>query len=232
MDDMESKVALGLRWSREITNREAKEEIASVVAGMAANGDVIGAGSGSTSFLTVVALGERVKGGLAIACVPTSIEIEMACSALGIPIATPPGAGIDWCFDGADEVDPRGRLIKGRGGALHRERQVFAASRRRVVVADSSKTVESLGSNFPVPVEVDPRMIFVAVSRIEELAHVTSCDLRLAENKDGPVVTENGNLLLDVRFSLIDDDDEDRLRAIPGVCCTGIFSGFEFERIG
>jgi ribose 5-phosphate isomerase A len=231
-DDSTGVTELGLRWCRPINNRAEKEQIAAAVAARCQNGDVIGAGSGSTSFLTVIEIGRLVAANdLALSVVPTSLEIEMACHAVGLRVESMIPTRIDWCFDGADEVDPRGRLIKGRGGAVHREREVFAVAAERVVVADDSKSVERLGSNFAVPVEVDPRMIWVANDGLSRINHVQSVDLRLAMAKDGPVFTETGRVLFDVKLSEIDEEDEGRLLEVPGVCCTGIFSGYTFERV-
>jgi ribose 5-phosphate isomerase A len=223
---------LGLEWCRPILNREAKEIIAGAVARRASSGDVIGAGSGSTSFLTVLALGERVAAEkLDLTIVPTSLEIELACYAVGLNVHSAAPTHIDWCFDGADEVDPLGRMIKGRGGALYRERFVFTAADKRVVIADSSKTVDRLGRNFPVPVEVEPAWLRSAYARLSQLEHVSKVTLRMGVAKDGPVITESGRVMLDVAMTLIDETDEDLLLSVPGVCCTGIFSGFDFERV-
>lgn len=223
---------LGLRWSKEISNRKEKEHIAQLVALRAADGEVIGAGSGSTSFLTVLALGKRVETeGLSIRIVPTSIEIELTAHAVGLSVMSSVDRMIDWCFDGADEVDSTGRLIKGRGGALFREKVVFRASRKIVVVADASKDVNRLGEKHAVPVEVDPSWIRRVYGDISQMPHVSEVTLRMAVNKDGPVITEKGNLLLDVRMNQIEDSDEEQLMKMPGVYETGIFSGFEFERI-
>lgn len=223
---------LGIEWCRPITNQEAKERIAEVVASKAKHKDVIGAGSGSTSFLTVLALGERVaKEGIELMIVPSSIEIELACHAVGLNVSNSEPMYIDWCFDGADEVDSMGRLLKGRGGALYRERLVFMAARTRIIVADKTKSVDRLGQNFPVPVEVDPTRIQRAYMQINQLDHVSTVRLRMGIAKDGPVITELGRLILDVTMTQIDSGDEKRLLSIPGVICTGIFSGFDFERI-
>lgn len=223
---------LGLEWCRPISNREAKEKIARGVARRASSGDIIGAGSGSTSFLTVLALGERVaKERLDLIIIPSSLEIELACNAVGLNVCKVVPSYISWCFDGADEVDPLGRLIKGRGGALYQERLVFTAARNRVVVADNSKTVDRLGRNFPVPVEVEPAWVQSVYVHLNQLDHVSNVRLRMGVAKDGPVITESGRLLLDVTMSQIDEADEELLLSISGLCCTGIFSGFDFERI-
>lgn len=226
------KSALGLEWNKEISNRKEKEHIAKLVALRAVDGELIGAGSGSTSFLTVMALGKRVETeGISIRLVPTSIEIELAAHAVGLNVISYPDRLIDWCFDGADEVDSTGRLIKGRGGALLREKAVFRASKKIVVVADASKSVDRLGEKYPVPVEVDPRWVRMVYGEIAKMPNVSEVTLRLAVNKDGPVITEKGNLLLDVRMNKIEDTDEELLMKLPGVYEIGIFSGFEFERI-
>ena len=116
-----------------------------------------GIGSGSTSFLALLALSDRVKKeGLNILCVPTSLEIESYCTALGLTITTLVNARPDWCFDGADEVDPDNNLIKGRGGAFVREQLVFAAAPQRVILVDESKFVPQLGTSFGVPLAVVP----------------------------------------------------------------------------
>ncbi len=224
--------ALGLEWAKEISNRKEKERIAQLVALRAIDGETIGAGSGSTSFLTVLTLGKRVETeGISIRIVPTSIEIELAAHAVGLNVISYLDRMVDWCFDGADEVDPSGRLIKGRGGALLREKAVFRASKKIVLVADASKDVKRLGEKHPVPVEVAPQWIMKVYRDISEISNVAEVMLRMAVNKDGPVITERGNLLLDVRMNKIEDGDEERLMKMPGVCETGIFSGFEFERI-
>lgn len=221
----------GLRWNKPIANEAAKARIAEAVAARARPGETIGAGSGSTSFLTVVALGRRAAAeGFDVSIVPTSFEIQWAGEAVGLRVCGVVPDRVDWCFDGADEVDPAGRLIKGRGGALYRERLVFAAAERRLVVADASKDVERLGSRFPVPVEVEPAWARRAHAVITRMPHVRSADLRFAQAKDGPVVTELGCVLLDVWFDEIDAEDEGRLLAVPGVRGTGIFAGYAYER--
>jgi ribose 5-phosphate isomerase A len=224
--------ALGLEWCRPIANRAAKERIAALVAARAQAGEVIGAGSGSTSFLTVLELGRRARSErLDLSIVPTSLEIQYAAEASGLRVHLSAPAQIDWCFDGADEVDPAGRLIKGRGGALYRERAVFAAAERRLLVADAGKSVIDLGSVHPVPVEVESMWARRAADELAALPGVISVALRLGVAKDGPVVTESGAVLFDVKFSAIDDLAESRLLGVPGVRGTGLFIGFDYERL-
>ncbi|MFO0939425.1 MAG: ribose 5-phosphate isomerase A [Pirellulales bacterium] len=223
---------LGLEWNKPITNREAKMQLARAVADGVCPGEVVGVGSGSTSFLTVLALGERVASEqLEVSVVPTSIEMELACHAVGLAVLSDVPGQIDRCFDGADEVDPQGRLIKGRGGALYREKLVFAATRTRIIVADKSKDVDRLGSKFPVPIEVKPQWLRLAYDLLHQMDSVREVGLRMGQAKDGPVITESGNVLLDAWFNQINSEDEIALNSIPGVVCTGIFSGFAFQRI-
>jgi len=223
---------LGLTWGQDISHREAKEAIAAEVATRAEDGQAIGAGSGSTSFLTVLAIGRRAEAErLHVRIVPTSIEIALAADAVGLHVLSVVPDTVHWCFDGADEVDPDDRLLKGRGGALMRERVVFTSAEHRLLVADASKSVERLGSGFPVPVEVDPMWVQRAHDEVAALANVTDVSLRLASGKDGPIVTEGGGVLLDATFSTITVEDERALDAIAGVRGTGIFSGFDFERL-
>jgi ribose 5-phosphate isomerase A len=210
-------------WPSAISNEAAKRAAAASMAERLRPGDTVGVGSGSTSFLTVQALAAR---GLDFVAVTTSDEVEAACASLGVPTTSLHVARPDWSFDGADEVDPSGDLIKGRGGALLREKLVLAASPERYIVVDASKQVERLGTRFPVPLEVVPEA--VALVR-HELASwpVSAVVLRTAgAAKDGPVITEHGNVLLDVRFEAIGPDAERDLKALPGVVDSGLFQGY------
>jgi ribose 5-phosphate isomerase A len=224
-----SPVAGTSMWTQEISNREEKEQVARKVAARAKSGEVIGVGSGSTSYLTVLALGERVRAGeLAITAIPTSAELTLTCAAFGIPTTTLLAARPDWAFDGADEVDPRHRLIKGRGGAMLQEKLVIASAPLTCVVVDRSKRVERLGSKFAVPVEIVPAALHLACMCMTALG-ATDLQLRMAKGKDGPVVTELGNLIIDARFAGIEDGLEKELAAIPGVVESGLFVGYPVE---
>ena len=143
-----------MSWNGAISNREAKEKVAAQLAEKVKEGDVIGFGSGSTSLLAALAIAKRVKKeGMHITAVPTSQEMQIHCDVLGISTATLMQKKPDWCFDGADEVDPHGWLIKGRGGAMYREKLVMACSAQRYILVDASKMVQSLGEKFSIPVE-------------------------------------------------------------------------------
>lgn len=221
-----------LDWGKTISNFESKKIIAEKVSRMALSGQIIGAGSGSTSFLTVLALGKRVEDeAIDITIVPTSIEIEFACNAMNLKSTRQIPNTIDWCFDGTDEIDRNMRLLKGRGGAMHKEKLVFQSAKKRYVVADVTKNVKSLGENFPVPVEVDFKTIEKTYRLISEIKHVKQITLRRAVNKDGPIITENSCGILDVTMNHINNELESKLLTLPGVLATGLFLGFDFERI-
>jgi len=137
-----------------MANEQEKEAAGRAAAKLVRDGDIVGLGTGSTAYFAVVALGERVKAGLKIIGIPTSVRTADLARAVGIPLTTlDDHPAIDITIDGADEVDPKLNLIKGGGGALTREKVIATASKKMVVVADSGKIVRVLGK-FPLPVEV------------------------------------------------------------------------------
>ncbi|MFA7266327.1 MAG: ribose 5-phosphate isomerase A [Candidatus Nanopelagicales bacterium] len=220
-------------WNEPISNEEAKRAIADRLAARAQDGHVIGIGSGSTSFLALLALAERVKSdGLSIRCVPTSLEIESYAAALGLPITSLIDARPDWCFDGADEVDPNNNMIKGRGGAFVREQLVFAAAARRIVLVDDSKFVPRLGTNFGVPIAVVPEAANLVRQRVREATGVEP-QVRPAKGKDGGVIDEQGSLVMDLTTDGTIEPGalEALLLTTPGISATGLFIGYEFEVI-
>lgn len=218
-----------LKWSDEIINREKKERVAGIVAAKANNGDIIGAGSGSTVYLALYAIAERMKKeNLDIRVIPSSMEISMACVQLGIPQTTLQEKKPDWTFDGADEVDADHNMIKGRGGAMFKEKLLICNSQKTYILVDESKLVSRLGMNFPVPVEIFPTSLLYVENKLRTLG-ATEVDLRLAKGKDGPVVTENGNLVLDARFSSIGNDLEKQIKSVTGVIESGLFIGYNVE---
>lgn len=229
--EWESKLIENLEWSNTITNRKSKEAVAHKIAEMAKDGDIIGAGSGSTVYLTLFALAERIKReALRIEIIPASDEISMTCIQCGIPQTTLWNKHPHWSFDGADEVDPQHNLVKGRGGAMFKEKLLIKSSEKSYIIIDKSKVVSRLGKNFPIPVEVFPgALVYVE----HELGHLGASEvvLRLAGGKDGPVLTENGNFILDVRFATIGKDLEQEIKAITGVIESGLFIGYDLEII-
>lgn len=195
-------------------------------ADMVEDGMVIGLGTGSTVFFSIERLSERVQDGLAITGIPTSFQTGLRARGAGIPLTTlDDHPVIDIAIDGADEVDPQFRLIKGRGAALLREKCVAAAAKHFVVVVDEQKAVKKLGAA-AVPVEVLPFAIMPVLEQLRKLGCIPA--IREAVKKDGPVITDNGNFIVDCRFSDIrsPEDLEAALAAIPGVIESGLFCRF------
>ena len=218
-------------WLESIQNRESKEIVAEQIAKKVKDGDTIGVGSGSTSYLALLAIAQKIKTeGLSVRAIPTSIEIALTCISLGIPVVSLQENRPDWYFDGADEVDPHNHLIKGRGGAMFKEKLIMSASLRNYIIVDKSKLVEKLGAKFPVPVEVFPSALMSVEAGLKKLG-ATKILLRPAKGKDGPIISENGNLILDVRFDHIDKDMETKIKCITGVIESGLFQNLTAELI-
>jgi ribose 5-phosphate isomerase A len=210
-----------------ISNYDDKLAVARRLAAEVKSGEVIGAGSGSTAFVAIHAIAERQAAGelVDVTLIPTSIEVQLTIAGLGLRVGDLAADTPSWLFDGADEVDPAGSLIKGRGGALFREKILFRATSDRRVLVDSSKLVEHLGSRFPIPVEVEPIALPVAIPELEKL-FPSEIEIRKATGKDGPVITELGNLIVDCRFDEIATDLERRIKSITGVVESGLFQGY------
>ncbi|MEM2944270.1 MAG: ribose-5-phosphate isomerase RpiA [Methanomassiliicoccales archaeon] len=198
---------------KEIAALKAVEEIK--------DGMIVGLGTGSTTYYALQRIGELCKRGLNIVGVPTSIETEKIAQCLGIPLMSIDDVDhIDVTIDGADEVDPDFRLIKGLGGALLREKIVAHLSRQEVIIVDDTKLVSALGTKSPLPVEVIPFGHKHTKKRLEELGCIAY--LRGGEK---PFVTDNGHYIYDCKFGRIETpgDLEKRLKSIPGVVETGLF---------
>ena len=207
-----------------MANEVEKEAAGRAAAKLVREGDVVGLGTGSTAYFAVTALGERVKGGMRILGIPTSMQTAELARAVGIPLTTlDEHAEIDITIDGADEVDRHLNLIKGGGGALLREKVVASASKRMIVVADSGKLVDRLGK-FPLPVEV----ISFARTVVEKTITSLGASVKLRAKSDGsPYLTDNGNPILDCSFGLIENPAAlaEKLSSIPGVVEHGLFIG-------
>jgi ribose 5-phosphate isomerase A len=224
-----SDLISSLSWSADIINIEGKQKVADAIAKKVKDGDVLGVGSGSTSYLALLAIARKVKEEkLEVKAIPTSIEISLMCSKLGIPLTTLYEYRPDWLFDGADEVDPDKSLIKGRGGAMFKEKMMISSSPVNYILVDESKIVKKLGTNFPVPIEVFPPALLHVEDALKKIG-ATSLALRPAKGKDGPVITENGNLVLDARFEDIDKDMERKIKSITGVIESGLFINYNIE---
>ena len=183
-------------------------------------GTIVGLGTGSTARYFIEGLALRVRNGLTVHAVVTSLESRALAEAGGIPIRERADGSLDLAVDGADEIDPAVNCVKGRGGALLREKIVAHASRRFVLIADETKLVGRLGRG-PVPVEVLP-FLWEATSRsIESLGGRPQ--LRMAPG--GPFRTDNGNLVLDTSFGVVDAALGVALHGIPGVIEHGLFFG-------
>ncbi|TFF40394.1 ribose 5-phosphate isomerase A [Mucilaginibacter psychrotolerans] len=218
-----------LKWSSEIINPVGKQKVAQQIAAMVKDGDILGVGSGSTVYMALLAIAERIKAEkLNVLAIPTSIEISMFLSKLGIPMTTLYEHTPDWLFDGADEVDPKNSLIKGRGGAMFKEKLLIASSKRSYIIVDDSKIVDKINTNFPIPIEVFPQALLHVEAELKKLG-ANSIVLRPAKGKDGPVITENNNLILDCYFDAVPDTMERDIKSITGVIESGLFMGFELE---
>ena len=207
-----------------MANEGEKEAAGRAAAKLVRDGDIVGLGTGSTAYFAVLALGERVKSGLKIIGIPTSAHTSDLARSVGIPLTTlDEHPEIDITIDGADEVDPKLNLIKGGGGALTREKVIAFASKKMVVVADSSKVVEALGK-FPLPVEVISFARTVVEKKIVSLGAVPK--LRAAAG-GSLYLTDNGNPILDCSFGEIHDPPALALTLsnIPGVVEHGLFVG-------
>ena len=211
-----------------MTLDEQKQSAAARAIEFVEDGMKLGLGTGSTAEKFVNLLGERVKDGLNVLCVPTSEATRAQAEKLAIPLTNLDAQPyLDLTVDGADELDDKLRLIKGGGGALLREKIVAMASDRMIVIADASKHVEMLG-RFPLPVEIVSFGAAATRLMVEELAESADCTGNIVMRKisDGKhFITDSGNYILDCAFGRIPDPEmlADALSIIPGVVDSGLF---------
>lgn len=205
-----------------------KELLGSFIAAQILPNSTIAVGTGSTVDAVVRALGRRMKEEqFGVTVVPTSIETATLCASVGCTVlslhAIP--EHISWGFDGADEIDDSFRLIKGRGGALLREKIIASHCERLHILADDSKLVSRLGERFAVPVEIIPEALTLVKRSLRRLG-ATEVELRSGlSGKHGPAITESGNLIVDARFSQIDETLPEKIKGLVGVVEHGIFVG-------
>jgi ribose 5-phosphate isomerase A len=188
----------------------------------------MGLGSGSTAAYAIETLGEKIEHEkLRLLAVPTSYQAFLLAVKCGITITTlEEHPAIDVTIDGADQIDPELNLIKGMGAALAREKIVATASKQNIIIADKNKKVKTLGeNNHPVPIEILPFAIASVKGKIEKIGGTPI--LREGKGKLGPVITDNGNAVIDAVFGVIDNagELEKKLKMIPGVVETGLFIG-------
>jgi len=208
-------------------NTDAKKAAGEAAAELVKSNMVVGLGTGSTVAWTIKRLGERVRDeGLDFWGVPTSFQAENLAIASGIKLTTLNSHPVlDLAIDGADQVDHKLYVIKGGGAAHTREKVVACSARRFVIVADESKYAELL--TWPVPVEVLAVAARLVERRVVELGGEPV--LSLGKMKDGPVITDNGNFVMDVDFGVIEDPKglAARICGIPGVVEHGIFDNLD-----
>lgn len=202
----------------------AKKSAGYQAADMVKDGMVVGLGTGSTVFFAMERLAERIiSEDLTIYGVPTSIQTTLRAEEYQIPLTSlTKHSRIDIAIDGADQVNPKKQMIKGRGAAHLREKIVADSAEKFVVVIDSGKEVEILDA--AVPIEVLPFAYGSVVSHVKDLGGVPA--IRNGVKKDGPVISDNGNYVLDCAFGMIEEPEklEEILNNIPGVMGSGIFS--------
>jgi ribose 5-phosphate isomerase A len=205
-----------------------KQEVGRAAAQRVQSNTIVGLGTGSTTAYAIQFIGERLQSGELqnVKGVPTSFQARVLAKQYGIPLTTLDEVEvIHVAIDGADEVDPQKNLIKGGGAAHTQEKIVDALAELFIVVVDGSKMVEQLGSTFLLPVEVLPMAVTPVMRALEKLGGLPQ--LRMGVKKAGPVVSDQGNLIVDVKFDSIPDpaELEKTINNIPGVLENGLFVG-------
>ena len=208
--------------------QETKQKVALEAVKHVKDGFIVGLGSGSTTAFAIEALGERIRHeNLHIMGIPTSYQAFLLAVECRIPITTlDEHPEINVTIDGADQVTPELNLIKGMGAALAREKIVAASSKINIIIADQNKKVKFLGENNQVvPIEVLPFAISIVKRKIGVVGGKSV--VREGTGKLGPVITDNGNALLDSYFGEIKNPAElsVKVKMIPGVVETGLFVG-------
>ncbi len=209
-----------------------KQEVGRAAAAQVKSGTVVGLGTGSTTAFAIQFIGERIASGelTNVVGIPTSFQASVLAKQHGIPLSTLDDVDhIDIAIDGADEVDPQMNLIKGGGAAHTREKVVDSLAERFVVVIDSSKLSAKIGTIFALPVEVLPMAVAPVTRALTKLGG--KVEMRMGIQKDGPVITDQGNMVLDVTFDGIDNPAqmESTINNIPGVLENGLFVGLATE---
>ncbi|MBO7718854.1 MAG: ribose-5-phosphate isomerase RpiA [Methanosphaera sp.] len=201
-----------------------KQDVGKQASQLIEDGQVVGLGTGSTTVHFIKFLAQRVQDEqLDILGIPTSFQSLILARDLGIEVTSIDEHDIDIAVDGADEVSSTLDLIKGGGAAHTKEKIIDTSADKFVVIVDESKMVEKLGA-FPLPIEIIPESLRLVKNALLDM-NVDS-QLRMGIKKDGPVITDNGNFILDANFNVIENPSqlEVDLNSIPGVVENGIFS--------
>jgi len=206
-------------------NEEARKLAAKRAAEEIPDNSIIGLGTGSTIEYFIEHLGCRIQDeGLEISAITTSFQSQLLAGRYGITTLDPMNVSrLDVAVDGADEVDPKGNLLKGKGAALTKEKIVAAMAERYIIIVCEAKMVSQLGEKDPVPVEVIPEAVTLVERLLKKWKRPTA--VRPDQSKAGPVVTDLGNLIIDVEFGLIDDVRplSKHINNLPGVVENGLF---------
>lgn len=214
-------------WENNVENKEQKIEVAKKILNKVKNNDVIGFGSGTTSYIAIKLISEKIKQEkLNIKAIPTSKIIEQLCNKLNIKTTTLKEQNPDWCFDGADEVDQNNNLIKGMGAALYREKLNIKASKENYILVDETKLVDRLGEKHPVPVEVEIDKIEQIQDKLIKLGAYETKIKKSNTNNEELLITDNGNAIIYAYFNNIEENLENKINQINGVIENGLFIGY------
>ena len=214
-------------WKNNVNNKDEKLKLAQRMAKRVKNHDIIGFGSGTTSYLTVLEIAKRIQAeNLKIKAIPTSKIIEELCLKLKIETISLKDEKPMWCFDGADEIDPHNWLIKGMGAALYKEKLNIKNSNENYILVDSSKFVSKLGEKHPVPVECKINKVDYVKEKVKELG-AKKVEIRKSNINEDYMITDNGNYLLFAWFNNIQANLEQELIKIDGVVESGLFIGYD-----
>lgn len=226
----QEKIEQRIKEMEKTSQRELKEALACKLASMVQDGQTIGFGSGSTSFIAVQKIAEIIeKNKYKIVAVPTSNEISDLCEYYGIETKSLNETSLDWAFDGTDEIDPKKNLIKGKGKCMFREKLNFLNAPKVYVLADESKYVAKLGENIGIPVECYVGSIKYVIQELIKLG-ATSCEL-VKDSNGNFATTDLDNYIIDAKFNSenINRKLENDMKLITGVIETGLF--YEYKNL-
>lgn len=207
-----------------------KEIVAREIAARVKSGEIVGVGTGTTVDAALTEIGKRVRAeGLQLSVVPTSYQSAWRCQELGLTVMHPGYRGnLSWGFDGADQVNSAKWAIKGKGGAMLQEKILAKRCQSFILIVDESKVVPELGVGCAIPVEVIPEALSIVEEGLKRLG-AKEISIRSGGGKHGPVITEQGNIILDASFSKIASHLEGEIKSIVGVVDSGLFIGYATE---